>query len=119
MLAPEAKIFGAAGPRLPNTSCVALAGLPAETQIMALDLAGVAVSSGSACSSGKVQPSPVLAALGASAEEAGAATRASLGWARKPAALDRLIGARGDTSRRRRAAAGGRHGRAVGREGWR
>src|SRR3546814_20094064 len=70
MLAPEAKIFGAAAPRLPNTSCVALAGLPAETQIMALDLAGVAVSSGSACSSGQVQPSHVLAAMGASVEEA-------------------------------------------------
>src|SRR3546814_17210728 len=93
MLAPEAKIFGAAAPRLPNTSCVALAGLPAETQIMALDLAGVAVSSGSACSSSQVQPSHVLADLGASAEEAGAAIRVSLGWASPPADIDCLPGA--------------------------
>src|SRR3546814_19729137 len=86
MLAPEAKIFGAAAPRLPNTSCVALAGLPAETQLMALDLAGVAVSSGAACSSGKVQPSHVLSAMGDSDSQAGSAIRLSLGWASTPPA---------------------------------
>lgn len=80
-LAPTATIFGAAAPRLPNTTCVALPGLAAESQLMALDLAGVAVSSGSACSSGKVAPSHVLAAMGATEAEAKAALRISTGWA--------------------------------------
>jgi cysteine desulfurase len=83
---------------------VALAGLPAETQLMALDLAGVAVSSGAACSSGKVQPSHVLAAMGASAEEAGAAIRVSLGWASVPGDIDCLLAAWGDLYRRSQAA---------------
>src|SRR3546814_13654507 len=83
------RVFDAAEPRLPNTSCVALAGLPAETQLMALDLAGVAVSSGAACSSGKVQPSHVLSAMGASDSEAGSAIRVSLGWASTPAEIGR------------------------------
>lgn len=104
LIAPDAKVFGAAAPRLPNTSCVALAGLGAETQLMALDLAGVAVSSGAACSSGKVQPSHVLTAMGATAEEAGAAIRVSLGWASTPADIDRLLAAWGDLYRRSRAA---------------
>jgi len=104
MLAPEVKVFGAAVARLPNTACVALAGLPAETQLMALDLAGVAVSSGAACSSGKVQPSHVLAAMGASAEEAGAAIRVSLGWASVPGDIDCLLAAWGDLYRRSQAA---------------
>jgi len=103
-LAADIKVFGAAAPRLPNTSCVALAGLPAEMQLIALDLAGVAVSSGAACSSGKVQPSHVLAAMGASAEEAGAAIRVSLGWASKPEDIDCLLAAWGDLYRRNQAA---------------
>ncbi len=78
--APEARVFGADVPRLPNTSCIALPGLAAETQVMALDLAGIAVSAGSACSSGKVQPSHVLRAMGAGDDEAGCAIRVSLGW---------------------------------------
>jgi cysteine desulfurase len=103
-LAPELKVFGDAVPRLPNTSCVAVAGLAAETQIMALDLAGVAVSSGAACSSGKVQPSHVLTAMGASPEEAGSAIRVSLGWASKPEDVERLLAAWGDLYRRSQAA---------------
>lgn len=79
-LAPEARVFGAESPRLANTSCFATSGLSAETQIMALDLAGIAVSAGSACSSGKVQPSHVLLAMGASCEEADSAIRVSFGW---------------------------------------
>ena len=55
-------------------------GVQAEQQIIALDLAGVAVSAGSACSSGKVEPSHVLAAMGAPADEAATAIRVSLGW---------------------------------------
>ena len=55
-IAPGARVFGAGAPRLPNTSCISMPGVKAETQVMALDLAGVAVSAGAACSSGKVQP---------------------------------------------------------------
>ena len=62
--APEAVVFGAAAPRLPNTLAFAAPGVAAATLLIALDLAGVAVSSGSACSSGKVTPSHVLAAMG-------------------------------------------------------
>ncbi|TQV74324.1 cysteine desulfurase family protein [Denitrobaculum tricleocarpae] len=79
-LSRESKVFGSAAQRLPNTSCISMPGVPAETQLMALDLAGVAVSSGSACSSGKVQPSHVLRAMGASDAEAASALRISLGW---------------------------------------
>jgi cysteine desulfurase len=66
--------------RLPNTSTVSMPGVPSELQIMSLDLAGIAVSAGSACSSGKVKASHVLLAMGASEEEAGTAIRISLGW---------------------------------------
>lgn len=104
LLAPVAKVFGDGVPRLANTSCVAVAGLAAETQLMALDLAGVAVSSGAACSSGKVQPSHVLTAMGATPEEAGAAIRVSLGWASTAQDIDRLLAAWGDLYRRSQAA---------------
>ena len=65
--------------RLPNTSCFIAKGWKGETQVMVMDLAGFAISAGSACSSGKVKASPVLAALGYSAEEARCAVRVSLG----------------------------------------
>src|SRR5205814_2715169 len=64
-IAPEAIVIGAATPRLPNTSAIALPGVSAETQVIALDLDGVMVSAGAACSSGKVGPSHVLQAMGA------------------------------------------------------
>ncbi|WP_119462345.1 cysteine desulfurase family protein [Rhodospirillaceae bacterium SYSU D60014] len=89
--APEARVFGAASPRLPNTSCFAWAGMPSETQVMALDLAGIAVSAGSACSSGKVRASHVLRAMGATVEEAGSAIRVSLGWRSTEVDIDRFI----------------------------
>lgn len=73
-------IFGAGAERLPQTLCLAVAGTSAETLVIALDLAGVAVSSGSACSSGKVGPSHVLAAMGVPPELAQAAIRLSFGW---------------------------------------
>lgn len=65
--------------RLPNTSCFVTPGWKGETQVMRLDLAGFAVSAGSACSSGKVRASTVLRAMGFSAEEAACALRVSLG----------------------------------------
>jgi len=76
---PRAFVFGREIRRLSNTSCIALPGVSSELQVMALDLAGVAVSAGSACSSGKVQPSHVLRAMGADATTAGSAIRVSLG----------------------------------------
>jgi cysteine desulfurase len=79
-VAPNAVIFGASVERLPNTSLFSLPGMKAETAVIAFDLAGVAISSGAACSSGKVQPSHVLAAMGVPAALARGAVRVSLGW---------------------------------------
>jgi cysteine desulfurase len=84
--------IGAAVPRLPNTSCLALPGLAAETQVIALDLAGIRVSSGAACSSGKVGPSPVLLAMGL-AEEARCAIRVSLPWNTPADAAEQFLAA--------------------------
>ena len=75
-----AKIFGASAQRLGNTTCVAMPGVSSETQVMALDLAGVCVSAGAACSSGKVAPSHVLQSMGFGAA-ANTAIRVSGGWA--------------------------------------
>ena len=94
-LAPDLVVFGARAPRLANTSCLTMPGVAAETQVMALDLAGVAVSAGSACSSGKVSPSHVLAAMGAGRELADQAIRVSLGWATVDADIDLMIDAWG------------------------
>ncbi|MEO0772782.1 MAG: aminotransferase, partial [Pseudomonadota bacterium] len=65
--------------RLPNTSCIIAPGWKGETQVMAMDLAGFAISAGSACSSGKVKASRVLAAMGYDEDQAGSAIRVSLG----------------------------------------
>tara|TARA_Y100000052_G_scaffold27597_2_gene37240 strand:+ start:2210 stop:3286 length:1077 start_codon:yes stop_codon:yes gene_type:complete len=75
------KIFGKTALRLPGTSNLALEGFRGETQVMAMDLAGIAVSSGSACSSGKVKRSDVLMAMGVSEDMAECAIRVSFGWA--------------------------------------
>ena len=88
---PAAAIAGRRAARLPNTSCIALAGLPAETQVMALDLAGVAVGAGAACSSGKTKASPVLAAMGFEAALAGSAIRVSLGWTSTAADIESFL----------------------------
>jgi cysteine desulfurase len=77
--------------RLPNTLCIGMPGVPAETQVMAFDLAGLAVSAGSACSSGKVTPSHVLTAMGLSPAAAREAVRFSLGWATTAADIDHAI----------------------------
>ena len=79
-MAPQAKIFANGKPRLGNTACIALPGISSETQLIRLDLAGVAVSAGSACSSGKIAASHVLLAMGVPAEEAKSAIRVSFGW---------------------------------------
>ncbi len=76
---PQALVIARHVPRLPNTSMVALPGVPAELLVIRLDLEGVAVSAGSACSSGKVERSHVLAAMGLPEEVAGSAVRVSLG----------------------------------------
>ncbi len=76
---PEAVVVGRTAPRVPHISCIAYPGAPAELQVMALDLEGIAVSAGSACSSGKVRRSPVLEAMGLAPEIAGCAIRVSLG----------------------------------------
>ncbi len=79
-LAPEAVFFGRDAERLPNTSCFALPFLEAHVLLISLDLAGIAVSSGSACSSGKVKRSHVLSAMSIAPELAQGALRVSLGW---------------------------------------
>jgi len=77
--------------RLPNTSCLAMPGVPAETQVMAFDLEGIAVSAGAACSSGKVEPSHVLAAMELPADIASSAIRVSLGPATTSDEIDRFV----------------------------
>lgn len=77
--APEAMVFGRDVPRLPSTSCIAMPGVGSETQLMSFDLAGVAISAGSACSSGRIESSHVIKAMGF-AEVAGTAIRISGGW---------------------------------------
>jgi len=79
-ISPAAVVFASESDRLANTSCFAVEGLPAETAMIALDLEGVCVSSGSACSSGKVGQSHVLAAMGVPPDLASGAIRVSFGW---------------------------------------
>ncbi|ARQ03184.1 cysteine desulfurase [Pseudorhodoplanes sinuspersici] len=88
---PEAIIFGQGAQRLPNTTLFTHPGLKAETAVIAFDLEGVAVSSGSACSSGKVQPSHVLAAMGIEAGLARGAIRISTGYATGEAEIDHCL----------------------------
>jgi cysteine desulfurase len=90
---PQAVIFGESAPRLPNTTLFAVPGMKAETAIIAFDLNGVAVSSGAACSSGKVQASTVLAAMGVEPELARGAVRISLGWATREREVEALLNA--------------------------
>lgn len=88
---PRLHVFSAKAPRLPNTSCLTMPGVQSETQVMALDLAGVAVSAGSACSSGKVEPSHVLRASGVADAISGCAIRVSLGWATREEDIDAFL----------------------------
>jgi cysteine desulfurase len=88
---PGTIVFSEAAPRLPNTTLVTVPGLKAETAVIGFDLAGIAVSSGSACSSGKVQPSHVLEAMGFKGDIAQGAVRLSLGWSTSDADVDRCL----------------------------
>lgn len=88
---PELKIFGQDAPRLSNTSCFALPGYTASLALMQLDLTGIAISSGSACSSGKVKHSHVLAAMNIQPETAECALRLSFGFASTHDDVARLL----------------------------
>jgi cysteine desulfurase len=87
------RVFGAGAPRLANTSCLTMPGVAAERQIIAFDLAGIALSAGSACSSGKVEASHVLAAMGVAVDEAATAIRISLGWTTTGRDIDAFLAA--------------------------
>ncbi len=101
-LVEDAVVIGADAPRAPHITALALPGMAAATQVMALDLAGVAVSAGAACSSGKVARSHVLAAMGVAPALADSTIRVSLGWSTTSADIDRFLDAWGDLARRRR-----------------
>ena len=92
-IAPGTVIFGREADRLPNTTLFTLAGMKAETAVIAFDLEGIAVSSGAACSSGKVQPSHVLAAMGVSPELLRGAVRVSLGFETTETDIERFLNA--------------------------
>jgi cysteine desulfurase len=87
----DAIIFSDSVQRLPNTTLFTVPGLRAETAVIGFDLAGIAVSSGSACSSGKVQPSHVLEAMGFDSDIAQGAVRLSMGWSTQDADIDRCL----------------------------
>ncbi|HEX4194213.1 MAG TPA: cysteine desulfurase family protein [Stellaceae bacterium] len=104
-LAPDAAVFGADVPRLPNTLSIAMPRVASSTQVIALDLAGVMVSAGSACSSGKVTRSHVLDAMGVAPALAESAIRISLGWNTCAEDIDQLVDAWGALYARTRASA--------------
>ena len=91
--APDAIVLAQGAPRLPNTSCIAVPGWRGETQVMQLDLAGFAVSAGSACSSGKTRASRALRAMGCDETVAGSAIRVSLGPDTTDEDIDRFCAA--------------------------
>jgi len=90
---PGAIVHCRTAPRLPNTSHVAFAGVEGEALLIRLDLAGFAVSTGSACSSGTVEPSQTLLAMGLSPAEALSSIRVSFGIANQAAEVDRFLAA--------------------------
>ncbi len=92
-IAPDAVVLSSRVERLPNTSCIAVPGARAETLVIGLDLAGVAVSAGSACSSGKVEASHVLSAMAVPPEIAQGAIRVSLGFGSEAVDIDHFLAA--------------------------
>lgn len=104
-ITPSAVVIGASAERLPNTTNIGLPGSSAETLVIALDLAGVAVSAGAACSSGKVGASHVLEAMRLEAPLARAAIRVSLGWGSTEEDVQAFVAAWAHVTARRRAVA--------------
>jgi cysteine desulfurase len=90
-IAPEAVIFGEKAARLSNTTCFAIPGLRADTLLIDFDLEAIAVSSGSACASGKVGRSPVLEAMGVPNTHSDSAIRVSTGWNTEEADIERFL----------------------------
>ena len=88
---PHTEVNGAREPRVPNTSNISFDRVEAESLLIALDLEGVAVSTGSACSSGTLEPSHVLKAMGLSSHRAQNSIRFSLGAANTEEEIDRVI----------------------------
>lgn len=105
-VAPDAVFFGGGVERLPNTSNISAPGLDAETLLMALDLDGIAVSAGAACSSGKVGRPRILDAMGVDDDLARGAIRVSLGWSSEPADVDGFVESWSRAYARARARAG-------------
>ncbi|GLK69465.1 cysteine desulfurase family protein [Hansschlegelia plantiphila] len=93
-------VFGEGASRLPNTSCFASPGVASDRAIIALDLAGIAVSSGSACSSGKTKASAVLEAMGIEPNLSSGMIRVSFGWSSKATDVERFLSAWSDIVRR-------------------
>jgi cysteine desulfurase len=104
-IAPDAPVYGRDAPRLDNTLAIGMPGVAASTQVMSLDLAGVMVSAGAACSSGKVRRSHVLEAMGVAPAAAESAIRISLGWTSSDADVEQLADAWGALYARTRASA--------------
>jgi cysteine desulfurase len=97
-------LHGAGAPRLPNTANLGFAGISAQSLLVAMDLAGVAISTGSACQSGSVEPSHVLRAMGLAEERVRASVRVSLGHGSTEADVERCAEVmRGEVVRLRRA----------------
>ncbi|HEX8241846.1 MAG TPA: cysteine desulfurase family protein, partial [Longimicrobium sp.] len=103
---PGLLVNGAGAPRLPTVSNVSVPGADPEALLVSLDLQGIAASSGSACSSGAVEPSHVLTAMGIPAELAGPSVRFSLGWETTDAEIDRVLEVFPAVAERVRSAAG-------------
>ena len=99
-IAPEVTVFGEGAARLPNTAKFTMPGVSSETQVIAMDLAGICISAGSACSAGKVEPPYVLTAMGVADDLAVSAVRVSLGWASRPEHIDRFVAAWDELYRR-------------------
>ena len=88
---PEVRFHGEGGPRLPNTVNFAIPGVAGETLVIAMDVAGFALSTGSACASGSVKPSHVIKSMGFSDRDARGAVRVSLGWNTTQRDIDRFL----------------------------
>lgn len=99
-IAPGQTVFGAGLDRLPNTSKLATPGLSSEVQVMGMDLAGIAISAGSACAAGRVEAPYVLTAMGVEDSLAVCAVRISLGWTTTGDDIDRFVESWGTLYRR-------------------